>query len=50
MKKCKTCIWADWRSGTKVFCPFPSCVKKEKEPEGGEECNGEREIRGLVNT
>lgn len=30
MKKCKTCIWADWRSGTKVFCPFPSCVKVEK--------------------
>jgi hypothetical protein len=35
MKKCKTCIWADWRSGTKVFCPFPSCVK-EKNIGGGE--------------
>lgn len=31
MKKCKTCIWADWRTGTKVFCPFPSCVKKVKQ-------------------
>ncbi|MDF2650093.1 MAG: hypothetical protein K0Q73_5898 [Paenibacillus sp.] len=28
MEKCKTCIWADWRSGIKVFCPFPTCVKK----------------------
>jgi hypothetical protein len=29
MKKCKTCVWADSRSGTKIFCPFPSCVKVE---------------------
>lgn len=33
MEKCKTCIWADWRSGTNVFCPFPVCVKKEPEHE-----------------
>ena len=26
--KCDTCIWADKGSGTKVFCPFPSCVIK----------------------
>ncbi|MBT2696358.1 hypothetical protein J7E79_02765 [Bacillus sp. ISL-40] len=30
MDKCKTCIWADERSGTKLFCPFSSCVKVEK--------------------
>jgi hypothetical protein len=30
MKKCETCIWAEKRTGTKIFCPFPSCVKVEK--------------------
>lgn len=30
MKKCETCIWSDNRSGTKLFCPFSSCVKVEK--------------------
>jgi regulator of RNase E activity RraB len=26
VKKCKKCIWADKRSGTKLYCPFHSCV------------------------
>lgn len=26
--KCDKCIWSDKRSGTKTFCPFPSCVIK----------------------
>ncbi|MFJ5713129.1 hypothetical protein [Neobacillus sp. NPDC093127] len=25
---CNKCIWADKGSGTKVFCPFSSCVVK----------------------
>jgi hypothetical protein len=28
MEKCETCIWAEKRTGTKIFCPFPSCVIK----------------------
>ncbi|MMZ67946.1 hypothetical protein D1872_305860 [compost metagenome] len=26
MEKCKSCIWAEKRNGTKIFCPFHSCV------------------------
>jgi hypothetical protein len=48
MKKCQTCIWSDWRSGTKVFCPFPRCVKPKKSEE--EHCNSkEATIKDEVN-
>lgn len=30
MEKCLTCVWADKRSGTKILCPFNSCVIIEK--------------------
>lgn len=51
MKLCKTCIWANRKSGNKVVCPFIRCVKvkdwsSNKKGEGGD---GGNEINKAIN-